>query len=118
MKTIWKTKTDQIWANKKRQEFEEKTGVKWDAYHSGRGYQFAPVITRRIELCDLEYAEKELLPHLGSCFKAKDFLTLSELTGLDLVTVMSMAKTLVMNQKAVPTVTRMGGFGGVYRRDL
>jgi len=110
MKTVFKTLTDSRKANQKRRDFEARTGLKWDCYHTGAGMTFTPIAT--METPTNEDAAAALLPHLTQ--RGVGFIKLAETSGVELVTVVSGAWTLVKAGKAVPIVNRLGHFAGIY----
>ncbi len=109
MKLLFKTYTMQSQARAKQIEYEAKTGVKWDFYHIGDGMVFTPIVTKDTPMD--ESAATALLPHLTKNYQ--NFAKLSDVSGLDLPTVLSGAKTLVKSIRAVGTVNRMGNFAAI-----
>ncbi len=109
MKTTFKTLTNHRKAVEKREAFERKTGLKWQWYSTGQGIRFTPIVTKNTPISD--EAAKALLSHLTTEYR--NFVSLAEASGLALSDVLSGAKTLVRQEKAMATVNRMGGFSAV-----
>ena len=110
MKTIFKSMTSEKKARQKQAEFERKTGVKWDRYSTGMGMVFTPVITKDTPLDN--DAAQTLVDKLP-CRDYISFVKIAELTELELSVILSGAKTLVMQRKAISSVNRMGNFSGI-----
>lgn len=106
MKTTFKTMTDTRKTIQKRKTFQDRTGLKWDYYHTGMGMRFTPVITKDTPMNDDD--AENLLPYLTKNYQ--EFVKLAEDSGINLMSVLIGAKTLVKNMKAVGTVNRSGGF--------
>ena len=108
MKTTFKYEF-QHQAMARQKQFEQSTGVKWSYSPSGDGYRFSPVITRATT--PNEDAGQILYPFLDGQYRS--FLYLAQISNLELSQVLSGAKWLTLNQFAVPTIDRMGGWNGV-----
>jgi len=114
MKTIWASKTDYKWAAAKRAELQQKTGLKWDYFSSGRGMVFNPIVTKKTPMDD-ELADM-LLPHIGyDRFMGLNFVRLHEQSGMPLRDVLIAAKTLVKDGRCTPLVNRCGHFSAIKR---
>ena len=112
MKTLFKTYTQHQKCRDKQLEYEAITGVKWDFYRTGNGMRFTPIVT--LETPMDEEAATALMPYLTKEYYS--FIKLTEVSGLDLQTVLSGAKTLAKTGRAVATVNRNGRFAAIRKK--
>ncbi len=114
MKTTFKTMTSQKIAAAKRAEFQEKTGLKWDYYHTGNGMRFTPVVTKYTPIDPQKAAL--LLPYLLTEYV--EFISLQKMSGMLLADVLVAAKTLTKARQAFCTVNRAGGVFAIRKTHL
>jgi len=92
------------WRTSKATELEEKTGVPWSNWEAHGKIVFMPYLHKDV-VADAGNADS-LLEALGKDYK--NFLVLSEESGLKLTEVMVAASYLIKSGLVIPTVCRMG----------
>ena len=109
MKTVFRSVRYDGQAIVKRGQFEERTGVKWDFFHTAMGMVFSPIVTKNTPTD--EGAADLLYPYLSHDYLG--FVRLSEVSGLALDVVLIAAKTLTKQGRAMPGMNRRGNFSSI-----
>jgi hypothetical protein len=99
-------------AKKRRQKFQEETGLAWDYYQAAGGFQFAPRITPNTPLNDEAADRLHAVMERGNLFEYQNFVRISEKYGMPLPEVLEAVKTLNKRhpKEYRPNVSRAGGW--------